>query len=112
MLIAARALLKYGGGYVCVDDDEVQRCFLAIGWDYVGSTLGAGGERSGPSKFSGSSDGFGIGPLPVLAFVGLAGVPDYGLTEKGLIDSLTQSFIPVVQCCRCPTPVHEQSLTL
>ena len=51
-------------------------------------------------------------PFMILAFVGLAGVPDYGLTEKGLIDSLTQSFIPVVQCCRCPTHVHEQSLTL
>ena len=45
-------------------------------------------------------------PYMILAFVGLAGVPDYGLTEKGLIDTMTQSFIPVLLCCRCPQHIH------
>ncbi|MCY4631268.1 MAG: hypothetical protein OXE75_10375, partial [bacterium] len=42
-------------------------------------------------------------PFMILSFVGLAGVPDYGLTEKGLIDTFTQTFLPVLVCCRCPT---------
>jgi adenine deaminase len=42
----------------------------------------------------------------ILAFVGLAGVPDYGLTELGLIDTPTQSFVPVLVCCRCPQHAH------
>jgi adenine deaminase len=46
-------------------------------------------------------------PFMILAFVGLAGVPDYGLTEKGLIDSATQQFLPVLRCCRCPTHAHD-----
>ena len=44
-------------------------------------------------------------PFMILSFVGLAGVPDYGLTEKGLIDAFTQTFLPVLVCCRCPTHV-------
>ena len=43
----------------------------------------------------------------ILAFVGLAGVPDYGLTERGLIDAATQHFIPVLKCCRCPLHAHD-----
>jgi hypothetical protein len=47
----------------------------------------------------------------ILAFVGLAGVPDYGLTEKGLIESASQEFIPVVHCCRCPLHIHDTHAT-
>ena len=46
-------------------------------------------------------------PFMILAFVGLAGVPDYGLTELGLIESKTQEFIPVIVCCRCPQHIHK-----
>lgn len=49
-----------------------------------------------------------------MAFVGLAGVPDLGLTERGLIDVATQAFTDVVLtplpgqvCCRCPTHAHD-----
>jgi adenine deaminase len=35
-------------------------------------------------------------PFMILAFVGLNGVPDLGLTEMGLIDVATQSSIPVL----------------
>ena len=48
----------------------------------------------------------------IMAFVGLAGVPDLGLTERGLIDVATQAFTPVLLqpglvCCRCPTHAHD-----
>jgi adenine deaminase len=50
----------------------------------------------------------------IMAFVGLAGVPDLGLTELGLIDVATQSFCDVVLtsqagqvCCRCPSHAHQ-----
>jgi adenine deaminase len=52
----------------------------------------------------------------ILSFVGLAGVPDLGLTELGLIDTAQQAFTPLVldvvegrANCRCPShayPVH------
>jgi adenine deaminase len=49
----------------------------------------------------------------IMSFIGLAGVPDLGLTEKGLIDTASQSFIDVVLgmkadtvCCRCPSHAH------
>ena len=52
-------------------------------------------------------------PFMILAFVGLAGVPDLGLTERGLIDVATQGFCEVVltpqpgqRCCRCPSHAH------
>jgi adenine deaminase len=35
-------------------------------------------------------------PYIILSFVGLAGVPDLGLTELGLIDSVSQAFVPVL----------------
>jgi adenine deaminase len=47
-------------------------------------------------------------PFMILAFVGLGGVPDLGLTEMGLLDVATQTPIPVVleldgsrPVCRC-----------
>lgn len=114
MLVAAQALQQCGGGYVCVDNGEVTALLplplagimsdepweqVVAGVDLVNVAAVALGTKM-PA------------PFMILAFVGLAGVPDYGLTEKGLIDSLTQSFIPVVQCCRCPAHVHEHSLTI
>jgi adenine deaminase len=35
-------------------------------------------------------------PFMILSFIGLAGVPDLGLTELGLIDVATQQFTSVV----------------
>lgn len=34
-----------------------------------------------------------VSPFMIMAFIGLAGVPDLGLTEKGLIDVETQTFV-------------------
>jgi adenine deaminase len=51
-------------------------------------------------------------PFMILAFVGLGGVPDLGLTEMGLLDVATQTPIPVVMeldgerpVCRCSASV-------
>jgi adenine deaminase len=48
-------------------------------------------------------------PYMIMSFIGLSGVPDLGLTERGLIETKTQSFMDVVLgmegglvCCRCP----------
>jgi adenine deaminase len=48
-------------------------------------------------------------PFTTLAFVGLAGVGDLGLTERGLVDvaaqALTPAVLPVLDgrpACRCP----------
>ena len=114
MLIAAQALQKCGGGYVCVDDGEVSALLplplAGIMSDQPWEQVVKGVDRV---NFAAQAIGSKISaPFMILAFVGLAGVPDYGLTERGLIDSLTQSFIPVVQCCRCPTHVHNHSVTL
>ena len=53
-------------------------------------------------------------PFMIMAFIGLAGVPDLGLTERGLIDVTSQEFCDVVLteqvdlvCCRCPTHAHD-----
>jgi adenine deaminase len=55
-------------------------------------------------------------PYLVLSFVGLAVVPDLGVTELGLVDTVAQRFTEVVLdvretwvTCRCPShgyPVH------
>ncbi|MSQ73446.1 MAG: adenine deaminase [Betaproteobacteria bacterium] len=52
-------------------------------------------------------------PFLIMSFIGLAGVPDLGLTERGLIETRSQSFIDVVLqtragmvCCRCPQHRH------
>jgi len=49
-------------------------------------------------------------PFLIMSFIGLAGVPDLGLTERGLIETASQQFIDVVLktragtvCCRCPS---------
>ncbi len=109
MAAAANALGDLGGGYVAVRDGQV----------LAAAPLAVGGIMSDRpfEEVLEASDGVnaaarGLGcevasPFMILAFVGLAGVPDYGLTERGLIDTPTQSFVPVVMCCRCPSHVHD-----
>jgi adenine deaminase len=52
-------------------------------------------------------------PFMIMSFVGLAGIPDLGLTELGLVETATQEFTPVTlghsrqaMSCRCPSHVH------
>ncbi len=119
MLHAARVAEEIGGGYVAVADGEVlATCPLPIAgimsdqpWEIVRAQSIAVNEAA-------ASLGCTIAaPFMIMAFVGLAGVPDLGLTEKGLIDVATQSFTDAVLtplpgriCCRCPghgEPVHQ-----
>lgn len=113
MAAAANALRDLGGGYVAVKDGKVLASLplpLAgimsdLAWEKVleqSDAVDAAAHSLGSTLKS---------PFMILAFVGLAGVPDYGLTEKGLIDSRTMSFIPVLVCCRCPQHVHEITQT-
>ena len=108
MALAGRALAASGGGYVAVADGEVLACLdLPLAgimsdqpWEQVdveARTVNTAAASLGCAMEA---------PFMILAFVGLAGVPDLGLTEKGLIDAFTQTFVPVVQCCRCPQHVH------
>lgn len=118
MLHAARVAQEIGGGYVAVADGEVlATCPLPIAgimsdepWETVRAQSIAVNEAA-------ASLGCTIAaPFMIMAFIGLAGVPDLGLTEMGLIDVATQSFtdavltpLPGRVCCRCPghgEPVH------
>lgn len=109
MLVAAEALRELGGGYVAVREGEVLASLpLPVAgimsdraWEEV--LLESDAVNSAATELGSTLHS----PFMILAFVGLAGVPDYGLTEKGLIDAPTQSFIPVVVCCRCPQHVHD-----
>ncbi|TGD74638.1 adenine deaminase [Mangrovimicrobium sediminis] len=109
MAAAANALRELGGGYVAVKDGEVLASLPLpvagimsdLPWEEVlvqSDAVDAAAHALGSKLNS---------PFMILAFVGLAGVPDYGLTEKGLIDSYSMEFIPVVVCCRCPQHVHQ-----
>ncbi len=109
MAAAANALRELGGGYVAVKDGKVLASLplpLAgimsdLPWEEVlqqSDIVDAAAHSLGSTLNS---------PFMILAFVGLAGVPDYGLTEKGLIDSRTMQFIPVLVCCRCPQHMHQ-----
>ena len=115
MTHACRVAEEIGGGYVAVADGRVlATCPLPIAgimsdepWESVraaSETVNAAAASLGAAIAA---------PFMILAFVGLAGVPDLGLTEKGLIDVATQGFCEVVltpqvgqRCCRCPSHVH------
>lgn len=109
LALAAATLRDIGGGYVCVADEEV---LAAVPLPYGGIMSDEPWETVYDQSVAANEAAQSLGceiasPYMILAFVGLAGVPDYGLTEKGLIDTMTQSFIPVVMCCRCPQHIHD-----
>ena len=109
MAVAAEALRDCGGGYVAVRGGKVT-ALLPLPVAGIMSDLPFEQVLEGSDRVNEAAAELGCtiaAPFMILAFVGLAGVPDYGLTEKGLIDSATQKFIPVVQCCRCPAHVHD-----
>ncbi len=105
---AARVLEEIGGGYVAVSGGQVLATVpLPLGgimsdqpWEVVYRQSVAANEAAATLGCTMPS------PYMILAFVGLAGVPDYGLTELGLIDTPTQTFVPVLVCCRCPQHAH------
>ncbi len=116
VLAAVRAVEACGGGYVAVADGEViGSCPLPVAgimsdrpWEEVR-------DQAAAVDAAAASLGCAIhAPFMIMAFVGLAGVPDLGLTERGLIDVAAQEFcdvlltsFPAQRCCRCPTHAHD-----
>ena len=101
---AARSLEAIDGGYVAVAEGEV---LASLPLPYGGCMSDRPWEDvyDGLAHVTAAARSLGCGissPFMILSFVGLAGVPDYGLTERGLIDTFTQTFLPVLVCCRCP----------
>ncbi|MEM1112497.1 MAG: adenine deaminase C-terminal domain-containing protein [Pseudomonadota bacterium] len=108
MAAAAAALCDSGGGYVAVKDGQVL-AQLALPVAGIMSDRPWEEVMAASKTVNAAAHSLGCGmeaPFMILAFVGLAGVPDYGLTEKGLIDAPTQTFIPVVLECRGPEEAH------
>lgn len=116
LAFAAAAAREMGGGYVAVADGQVlgsvplpiAGIMSDLPWEQVA-------EQSRRINGIAASLGCEIpAPFMIMAFVGLAGVPDLGLTERGLIETASQSFVDVVLtqqagmvCCRCPNHAHD-----
>ena len=115
MAHAVRSIEACGGGYVAVADGEVLgSCPLPVAGIMSDQPWEVVLERAVAVDDAAASLGCELhAPFMIMAFVGLAGVPDLGLTERGLIDVATQSFCDVVLtrevdlvCCRCPSHAH------
>ncbi|KAK4543550.1 hypothetical protein LTR36_005445 [Oleoguttula mirabilis] len=134
---AARSITDLGGGYVTVAEGEV---LAAVRLDVAGCMSSESWESVRDQSLvcdeAARSIGCTIGaPFMIASFVGLNGVPDLGLTEKGLIDCQAQELMdvvlheelahkgsdvrssalsvyadsaPVKVCCRCPS--HSSSI--
>jgi adenine deaminase len=113
---AAQAVRELGGGYVAVADGAVIGTVplpvAGIMSDQPWETVL---EQSVAVNAAAAALGCSIpAPFMIMAFIGLPGVPDLGLTEKGLIDTASQSFTPLLLvreaglvCCRCPSHAHD-----
>lgn len=95
---AIRTIEQIGGGYVAVAGGQVLgQLPLAVGgvmseldWQTVDRQL---------QNINDVAKDMGCrikSPFLIMAFIGLAGVPDLGLTEKGLIDVATQTFTDII----------------
>ena len=95
---AIRVIEEMGGGYAAVSQGKVLGTVpLAIGgvmsekdWRTVDRELQAINQVAKEMGCLIES------PFMIMAFIGLAGVPDLGLTEKGLIDVESQCFVDTV----------------
>lgn len=98
MLHGVEELRAMQGGFVTVADGEVVgRVPLPVG----GMMSAAPFEETAEALRLGHEATHALGctipsPYIILSFVGLYVVPDLGLTERGLVDALTQSFVDVV----------------
>jgi adenine deaminase len=113
---AARAIKEIGGGYVAVADGKV---LATVPLPIAGIMSDQPWEKVREQSIAANKAAAGLGctihsPFMIMAFIGLAGVPDLGLTEKGLIETASQSFTPLVLgmraglvCCRCPEHMHD-----
>jgi adenine deaminase len=107
MIRAVEALREMQGGFVTVDGGEViARVPLPIG----GMVSDAPWEETSAALRAANAATQALGcplaaPYIILSFVGLAVVPELGLTELGLIDTLSQEFVDVM----LPVPVDRCS---
>jgi adenine deaminase len=113
---AARAIKEIGGGFVAVADGKV---LASVPLPIAGIMSDQPWETVRRQSIAANKAAAGLGctihsPFMIMSFIGLAGVPDLGLTEKGLIDTASQSFTNVVLgmraglvCCRCPDHIHD-----
>ena len=122
---AVHTLQRQRGGFVAVRDGEVLASVpLPIGGLMGDEPWESTAERLAAAHAVAASMGCGIrSPYMVLSFVGLIVVPDFGLTELGLVDVAAQEFAPLllqdagggVLPCRCAShdhPVHALAAAL
>lgn len=118
MLMSVEELGRMGGGFVTVADGEVVgRVPLPVGgmmsaepWQQTAAALAEGHAATAALGCRIPS------PYIILSFVGLYVVPDLGLTERGLIDAATQSFVDVLLpgpagACGHTHPPHDEAHT-
>lgn len=96
--VAANRLADLGGGFVVVDDEKV---IAEVPLRHGGTVSTEPFEillaQLKTAKEAVASLGCPIeSPFMILSFVGLAAVPELGLTELGLVDVATQEFVPVL----------------
>jgi adenine deaminase len=116
---AVRELESQRGGFVAVRDGEVLASVpLPVGGLMADEPWERTAERLAAAHAAAASMGCAIrSPYMVLSFIGLIVVPDFGLTELGLVDVVRQEFAPLllqdagggVLACRCAGhdhPVH------
>jgi adenine deaminase len=116
---AVHALDRQRGGFVAVRDGEVLAAVpLPIGGLMADEPWERTADRLSAAHATAAAMGCAIrAPFMVLSFVGLVAVPDFGLTERGLVDVFRQEFAPLllqdaeggVLPCRCAShdhPVH------
>jgi adenine deaminase len=113
---AARVAERIGGGCVVVAAGEVlgtiplpvAGCMSDAPWESVR-------DASIACEAAARSIGCAINaPFMIMSFIGLVGVPDLGLTNRGLVETATQRFTDLVLCaqaetvcCRCPSHTHD-----
>jgi adenine deaminase len=113
---AARAAGELGGGLIVVADGAV---ISTVPLPLGGIMSEKPWEVTRDESLAANAAAVSIGcemhaPFMIMSFIGLAGVPDLGLTEKGLIEAKSQNFIDLVLptragvvCCRCPNHAHD-----
>ncbi|WP_137155658.1 adenine deaminase C-terminal domain-containing protein [Rhizobium sp. FKL33] len=116
LAFAAHAIKAIGGGYVVVADGKI---LSAVPLPVAGCMSDQPWETVRDLSLLCDQAAQSIGctmhaPFLIMSFIGLVGVPDLGLTERGLVETKTQSFTDLVLglkgglvCCRCPSHAHD-----
>jgi adenine deaminase len=116
---AVNALREQRGGFVAVDGGEVVASVpLPIGGLMSDDPWEVTAERLAVAHAAVGALGCSIrAPFMILSFVGMIVVPEFGVSERGLVDVAAQEFIPLLLsapdgsslACRCAShnsPVH------